>query len=38
MDISLPRITDMAGASKNLTISVAWQRNNTVLVFWEGIR
>jgi hypothetical protein len=38
MDISLPTITEIAGASKNLTISVAWQANNTVLVFWEGVR
>jgi hypothetical protein len=38
MDISKPTMTEIAGASKNLTISVAWQANNTVLVFWEGIR
>jgi hypothetical protein len=38
IDISLPTITEISGATKNLTISVAWQANNTVLVFWEGIR
>lgn len=38
MDISRPTVTEISGASKNLTISVAWQANNSVLVFWEGIR
>jgi hypothetical protein len=38
MDISKPTITEIAGASNDLTVSVAWQANNTVLVFWEGIR
>jgi hypothetical protein len=38
MDISRPTITEISGATKDLTVSVAWQANNTVLVFWEGIR
>jgi hypothetical protein len=38
MDISKPTISEISGASKNLTISVAWQPNDTVLVLWEGIR
>ena len=38
MGLLRPTITEIAGASKNLTISVAWQANDTVLVFWQGIR
>jgi hypothetical protein len=38
MDISKPTMTEIAGASKNLTLSIAWQDHNTTLVLWEGIR
>lgn len=38
IDISKPTITEISGASKNLTVSIALQPNNTVLVLWEGIR
>jgi hypothetical protein len=38
MGLSRPIETEIAGAKGNLTVSVAWQEADTVLVLWEGIR
>ena len=37
MDLSHPSVTEISGATKDLTVAIAWQPN-TVLVLWEGIR
>ena len=38
IDLSHPTETEIAGAKGNLTVAVAWQSADTVLVLWEGIR
>jgi hypothetical protein len=37
INLSKPTVTEISGAKGGLTVAVAWQPDN-VLVLWEGIR